>query len=237
LQGGKMTKEKIETALKDGADNYYLSVMNDLSAGKKFRWNWGAFVGGPLWLAYRKMYLYSFVCLMLIVLFVIGIIPFDQEVRFDAASDAPKRLLLLSQLFLSIFFGFWGNNLYYRSIRKKIKEGYHVCKEYKSTNILIVYCFVLFFILMPIGYLRDKARVKKSLGEAGNFNADFSDKNVESVTSASSHYMKKFSKIEQGRIFSINWEIFALSHFGSFWFFYKKIYKYGFIVLTAEIIH
>ncbi|MDR1982674.1 MAG: DUF2628 domain-containing protein [Holosporaceae bacterium] len=238
-------QEKIKNVLKDGTDNYYLSIMNGLSSGKKFYWNWGAFIGGPFWLAYRKMYLYSSVCLILIVpLLIIMLLPnnaehssqLEQDVR-HAILAASRILVILLQLFFSLILGIWGNNLYYRHIRKKIEKGYHLCKGYEATGIFVALCFMFFFVLMPNAYLKDKALVKKSLKEVDNWDTSINNKNIESVTSVSSHYIEKFSKIERGDIFCINWEIFCLSHFSSIWFFYKKMYKYGFMILTAEIIY
>jgi hypothetical protein len=191
-----MTQKKIENALRNGTDDYYLSVMSSLSSGKKFRWNWGAFVGGPLWLAYRKMYLYSSICLTLIIPSLIMITAssnnaglstkLEQDV-IHAMSAASITLVLFLQLLFSIFLGFFGNNLYYRHIRKKIRKGYHFCKEYESTDVLMVYFFMFFFVLMPNAYLKDKARVKKSLNGMDDFDTSFDDKNIESVTSVSSH--------------------------------------------------
>jgi hypothetical protein len=238
-------QEKIGNILKDRTDNYYLSVMNGLSAGEKFYWNWGAFIGGPFWLAYRKMYLYSSVCLTLIVPLLIIMLPsnnaghspqLEQDVRY-AILAASKLLAVLLQLFFSIILGVWGNNFYYRHIRKKIEKRYHLCQEYEPTNILIAYCFMFFFALMPNVYLKDKARVKSSLKGVNNFDTSFNYKNIESLTSISSHYIKKFLKIEQGSIFSINWEILGLFHFNFIWFFYKKMYKYGVMLLATEIIY
>ncbi len=38
-------------------DKYYIDCYVDSS---KSRWNWGAFIFGPLWLFYRRMYSYGF---------------------------------------------------------------------------------------------------------------------------------------------------------------------------------
>jgi hypothetical protein len=44
--------------------------------------------------------------------------------------------------------------------------------------------------------------------------------------------LKKFHAIEAKKLISLNWAAFCG---GALWFFYKKMHKYGFILLTAVL--
>ena len=81
---------------------HYSNIMHDLApngtAVWKLSWNWGAFLFTHNWLLYRKMY----------VEFVIALV---------ACAIAVSTVLLLVPYWL--FFGFYGNAMYYKSIQSK----------------------------------------------------------------------------------------------------------------------
>ncbi len=54
----------------DKNEAYYLTKFTEMKQnGKKTSWNWPAFLVSPLWLIYRKMYLYGVICYIVSDLF------------------------------------------------------------------------------------------------------------------------------------------------------------------------
>lgn len=90
--------------------------------GSKISFNLGAAVGGVLWAGYRKMYGFLFVN---IILFMIH---FPLAEKFSFFEDFPVFLWLVL-LGNPIFFGLFGNYIYYKSATKKIDKALKFAKN------------------------------------------------------------------------------------------------------------
>lgn len=110
----KTNKEKEGTISK--ATQHYLDYFDKYqSTGKKSSWNWAAFFFTFQWMLYRKMYLFSFSFLILFVISTLSLI-------YLLTSNT---LWIISCLFILasyLFFGFFGNYIYYIHLKKKIKK-------------------------------------------------------------------------------------------------------------------
>ena len=81
---------------------YYIPAFQRIDAtGSMVSWNWSAFIGGILWMLYRKMYLYALIAWVACI--VIGFIPVIGQI---------------SWIVQAVAFGILGNWLY----KKKVEE-------------------------------------------------------------------------------------------------------------------
>ena len=115
-----------------GNEQYYIDAFEKLDAVGKNTWNWAAFFFGPSWMAYRKMYAYSFIALLLTYSFVWTMIAplfaFTPFIPFGAMSGGGPFLA-------HILFGLFGNALYYQVVKKRIARGYHLVENFRPTSI------------------------------------------------------------------------------------------------------
>jgi len=79
---------------------------------RKYSWSWAAFLLGFSWMAYRKMYLYSWIFIGMILL----------EVLCEYAFDFPGKLSNAINIGIAVSFGMQGNYWYKLHTEKKIKE-------------------------------------------------------------------------------------------------------------------
>lgn len=100
-----VTEEKLSLF---SSNTYYDEVWK-----AKKSWNWGAFLGGPFWLAYRKMYLYA----VLFTIIDILLISFS-NVFIDPSGKVSGWL----QLVLYVIVGILSNNLYLHHAEQKITK-------------------------------------------------------------------------------------------------------------------
>lgn len=130
-----------------GSRKYCKKVLNYVKAFKrldetgKHTWNWAAFFFGELWMAYRKMYLYTFFVSVIDLIFSLCV-SFYVYGNFSSfyllRNDHPNlffSIILCYWLISGVFTGYFGNALYYRTIKKKIKKGYHLLDKYSPTSI------------------------------------------------------------------------------------------------------
>jgi hypothetical protein len=83
-------------------------------------WNWSAFLFGFVWLAYRKMYMYS--AIVIGSMFLLGV--------FEELLNLPNSLSNATSFGFAIAVGLLGNYLYRVHTRKKISElPSHLSKE------------------------------------------------------------------------------------------------------------
>lgn len=122
---------------------YYVPRFHKMSEKQSsFSWNWAAFLLTPYWLWYRKQRVAGVLILLIEVVrtiisafFLYGYIGFsptmtnaELTVRLEqlSASDAFRRwilvmyLLLFINILIRIFFGAFGNYIYYRLAKKRI---------------------------------------------------------------------------------------------------------------------
>lgn len=88
---------------------YYLTKWYNMKmAASSVSWNWPAFLFGPIWMLYRKMYLYGFGLLGINIIFNFII---DESIASKFLSFA-----------ISIAIGILGNKIYNLHVTKKIKD-------------------------------------------------------------------------------------------------------------------
>lgn len=152
-------KKKLEIFIGKNAD-YYLKRFEKFEKGSSISWNWSAFGFGIFWMAYRKMYLFTFLAILLT--FILNYI--ESSVNFS-----PLFSLLLS-LWLWLGFGMFGNYLYYIHAKNKVaqitlefpdeKEQQYILEKEGGTSWSSVFFFILIFIIVSgiSQYLIEKNR-------------------------------------------------------------------------------
>ncbi len=78
----------------------------------KLSWNWAAFLLGSFWMVYRKMYLYFWIFIGVIIV----------EIFFEYAFGFPNELTNAINLSIALTIGQVGNSLYKLHAEKKVKE-------------------------------------------------------------------------------------------------------------------
>lgn len=134
-----------------GKNYEYFKRKWEIAEGKKNKqsWNLAAFIFGFSWMAYRKMYLYSWVFIGVVMV----------ELLCEFAFALPDRMSNAINIAIAISFGKFGNYLYKHHAEKKIKEicalsaPDQVDKELRShggTNIVAALGFVAAFVAIMI---------------------------------------------------------------------------------------
>jgi uncharacterized protein YecT (DUF1311 family) len=139
------------TSLFIGKNHEYFKRKWKIAEGKKDKqsWNWAALILGFSWMAYRKMYLYSFT--------FIGAVLIEQLCEY--AFSFPDKISNAINIAIAIAFGKFGNYLYMQHVEKKVKEicalnsPDHVNQELAKqggTNIGAAFGFVAAFVAIEI---------------------------------------------------------------------------------------
>lgn len=234
-----MTEDDIRKLTKAPNTDYYLSAFNKIEEAGESTWNWAAFFGGTLWLNYRKMYLLGllFFLLPFFVFFaaLTATMIFYKITGLDITEgyyEALGTIFIISIIVFHCLLGLFGNNIYYRRIKKNIKKGYHLCDKYNPTSVVIL----LFPFVSFVAWLVDKIILFKALKSKEAFDSDLSECNIRLALSQKSenYYVKKFKKIESGKKISLNWAAFFG---GSFWFAYRGMYLYGVLFFILKSIY
>ncbi len=95
--------------------NYdYFKKKWEIAETKKSKqsWNWAAFLVGFSWMAYRKMYLYSWIFIGVIVI----------EILCEYAFGFSSKLSSAINMGIAITFGWQGNYWYKLHVEKKVRE-------------------------------------------------------------------------------------------------------------------
>lgn len=149
-------------------DLYYEKAFSRIMNNEKIVWNTAAFFWVYNWLYYRKMYLNSF---LYIVVFLIS---FVTMMMLFSVTQEPGKLnfsfmfLIISALFLSLHIGtgLFGNYLYYKHLRKKIRKGYYRLRYLNNTDsftfLFSIPIPMIGFITGPIIAFSDYIRVINS---------------------------------------------------------------------------
>lgn len=98
--------ERMRLFIRTNTD-FYMNKWADIEE-KREKWNWAGFLGGLFWLGYRKMYLYSFA--------VLGILLAYYSLTKTNAFDN------IIGIVLAVLLGLNGNYLYYLHARSRIKK-------------------------------------------------------------------------------------------------------------------
>ncbi|GAB6072901.1 hypothetical protein JCM14244_12780 [Venenivibrio stagnispumantis] len=105
--------------------DYYISKWEVMEAtGSKISWNWAAFFFGMLWFAYRKMYSIAIMIMAFLILLQI----------IQLKMNTPPLIVALTNIFISIGFGMFGNYIYLDFVKNKIKE---IKEKYPDENLII----------------------------------------------------------------------------------------------------
>lgn len=237
-----MNEQKILELTKDPSLDYYLSAFKKIEEVRKSTWNWAAFLGGEMWLNYRKMYMfgvfYFILSAIISFVFLCSIETTCKSVGFALREEVCISIFLLGFLTIPrIILGLFGNKLYYKRVKKNIRKGYHLCDKYKTTSPAMLYFSYnpINLIVALIIWIRGRALLRKSLKSTASFDNKINEENIKAVVSTKSeyYYLKKFKKIDAGKIISINW---AAGFCGAFWFLYRKMYLCGFLLLALYLI-
>ncbi|MBY0462907.1 MAG: DUF2628 domain-containing protein [Alphaproteobacteria bacterium] len=115
----------------DVINGYYQNVFTNILNGKKSSWNWSAALFGALWLAYRKMYLIAFTAFLISSLLtfslIIALIFITYGYKISEALGFYILLFWVIELLGSfVFFGLYGNFLYFSHLKKKTNNNQHI---------------------------------------------------------------------------------------------------------------
>ena len=129
---------------------YYKMAFKRLEKEGKHTWNWAAFFFGYVWALYRKMYLYSFLAVILYY-FLMKICSIVLIPLTTSGSVIGLELCnFLLAIILGIIWGRYGNALYYNVVKKRIKKGDHLLDKYRPTSFWGIWGSFP-YIFMPIG--------------------------------------------------------------------------------------
>ncbi len=142
--------------------DYYVQAFNKLETQNKDTWNWAAFFFPGAWMLFRKMYLYFFAAVtfnifaLLSLSFVQSLLNLDPNSFLGYSLPIPSLqtpvsvlyiiLFLVYSLTFSLIFGKYANRIYYRIVKKRIQQGYHLLEHFRPTS----YSAVIFIHLIPI---------------------------------------------------------------------------------------
>ena len=155
--------------MKQNKVDYYLNQFEKIKAGQ-MTWNWSACFAGLFWLIYRKMYTTSIVYMTIPALYLACVLFLAFAYSMDYTSFIFTNMnsigipigvsLILTPLlnFLSglalvmipnVILGILGNRIYYRSIKRRIKKGYHLIRTYDATDCLTVSLMLFLGFVVP----------------------------------------------------------------------------------------
>jgi len=125
LQDKKFEREVITFVGKNAS--YYIRAFRKIEEGRT-SWNWAAFFFGSYWLAYRKMLRETLIIVVIVILlnfvvgFVVGIMAGISGLDQSIADEVVGLAAIPIWLILNTFLGIYGNDLYYKHVKRKIKE-------------------------------------------------------------------------------------------------------------------
>ena len=139
-------------------DTYYRQVYEKISSGKRVVWNWPAFLFGPGWLLYRRLYLqhflYSIVAILPTWCLLILYPRFDFVFLGQLVRDDFEMVFLLLFILLHILLGLFGSAIYYMKTVKKMNKHKLVNISIKATDsstllIGVILTFLSLFFYIP----------------------------------------------------------------------------------------
>lgn len=93
---------------------------------RQSKWNWPAFLFGPIWMGYRKLYAEAAIYIGIIILLFI----------IELLMNSPSLFRFIYFL-ISIAAGMYGNTIYYRKAKKSVEEILIIHKEKEKRQFLI----------------------------------------------------------------------------------------------------
>lgn len=119
--------------------DYYVDAYEKYKNGQN-SWNWAAGLWGPLWTIYRGMYRLAFLFAPFLYLIMV---PF---VFASSSLSSCASLFAFSFVFMTFFWGFFGNRLYFKFIEKRYKKGY----VQEGVHPVLVFISFLPLVSLPI---------------------------------------------------------------------------------------
>ena len=98
---------------------YYIPKWMNIKSGSMLSFNIAPFILGIFWMLYRKMYLASFIWMVILV--ISGFIEEEVLIAFGLG-DAIDAFTRISNLFYATFLGLLGNWIYLKSTERKISK-------------------------------------------------------------------------------------------------------------------
>jgi len=107
---------------------YYQQAFSRLDKENKTTFNFAAAIFSVIWLVFRKMYGWA----ILLILASGGV----QYVLYALCQNSKVKIisLLVIWLVMIVGFGFWGNSLYYKTIKSGISKGYAEITGYNAID-------------------------------------------------------------------------------------------------------
>ncbi len=172
--------------------NYYLQAFHKIETQDKNTWNWAAFFLGQTWMLFRKMYLYSFLIMTadtVLYMYLRSITNFSTD-----ETQRPLSAIFVMFLYIAltrIIFGAYGNRIYYRLVKSRIRSGYHLLKEYRPTTIsaaLLSFFFPLFiFVIGGIYKMADYINFTSSISSNSSKSFEVNEESISAYLTPSYH--------------------------------------------------
>ncbi len=127
-----------------------MRAFKQLDEANQCEFNCAAAAFGPFWMLYRKMYLLSLLVVLSLsinyLFFFKAIVSFNYFLK----SNSQVKIIgwLLYQIASTYIYGRYGNRLYYRCVKEKVSQGYHLTKGISATMSSGV--IVLIAIFLPV---------------------------------------------------------------------------------------
>ena len=102
--------------------NYYKEAFQK----SNFTFNWAACIFVHDWMIYRRMWFSALACLIISGILVYGI---------NSLCPNSKYCYWLVSLIGHLLFGFFGNSIYKAELKWKVKQGFHLSKNFNPTSL------------------------------------------------------------------------------------------------------
>lgn len=131
--------------------DYYVKAFDKLEKTGENTFNNAAAYLGCAWMLYRKMYLYAIIAFacqfaLMYVLEFLG----HEITSFGDTNRGQFIGIIISWLISIRLFGKYGNKLYYKVIKSRILENYHILDNYQATSFPLALSFVFGRLASPI---------------------------------------------------------------------------------------
>ena len=125
-------KYKISNFIENLSVAYYLTEFEKIQK-KQLSWNWSAFLFGPIWLVYRKMFLQGLASsIIMSLIFCCFYIPLIMSTNCkDILTSSLFYITIFTFLFFMTLHGILGNRLYYQHIKK---QKFLITKAYQPIS-------------------------------------------------------------------------------------------------------
>lgn len=121
--------------------SYYLRAFKQLDKAGQCDFNCAAAAFGPFWMLYRKMYRWS--------LLVVLSLSFNHLSFFKMAENFNYFVgWIVYQVIFTYLYGKYGNRLYYKHVKEKVSQGYHLTEGISAT--MSAWIVTMIAIFLPV---------------------------------------------------------------------------------------